>query len=104
MSLEEAFKAGWEAGYYDGGEHDCRMLAPTAQRAWEWFLVKNGPVNRITDCKRCDSYARRLDELNADFNQLWDYLLSIGHDPEKALSAKGKSYVANPKFKRARPE
>ena len=51
------------------------------------------PANRMADCKRCDSYARRLDELNQDFNKLWDYLLSIGHDPEKALSAKGKPCV-----------
>jgi hypothetical protein len=29
------FKKGWEAGYYDGGEHDCRMFTPTAQRAWD---------------------------------------------------------------------
>lgn len=32
---EEAFKAGWRVGYYDGGEHDCRMFTPTAERAWD---------------------------------------------------------------------
>ena len=30
-----AFVAGWNHGYYDGGEHDCRMFSPTAERAWE---------------------------------------------------------------------
>ena len=36
MSHDEAlFKAGWDAGYYDGGEHDFRMFTPTAERAWE---------------------------------------------------------------------
>ena len=32
---EASFKAGWDAGYHDGGEHDCRMSAPTAKRAWD---------------------------------------------------------------------
>lgn len=36
---EEWFKKGWAAGYYDGGEHDCRMFEPTAQRAWEDHLL-----------------------------------------------------------------
>jgi hypothetical protein len=32
-----AFIAGWKRGYRDAGEHDCRMFAPTAERAWvEW--------------------------------------------------------------------
>lgn len=35
MTTKEAFKAGWAAGYSDGGEHDCRMFTPTAERAWE---------------------------------------------------------------------
>ena len=34
-SVEQAFKAGWRSGYYDGGEHDCRMFPPTAERAWD---------------------------------------------------------------------
>lgn len=33
-----AFLAGWRHGYYDHGEHDCRMLPPTAERAWEDYL------------------------------------------------------------------
>lgn len=37
MTEEEAFKAGWEAGMFDGGEHDCRMFEPTADRAWKHF-------------------------------------------------------------------
>lgn len=35
---EAAFKAGWKSGYYDGGEHDCRMFVPTAERAWQDYL------------------------------------------------------------------
>lgn len=45
---------------------------------------------KVKDCKRCDSYARRLDELNTNFNVLWDYLVAIGHDPEKILLSKEK--------------
>lgn len=36
--LEAAYKAGWEQGYSDGGEHDCRMFIPTANRAWRHFM------------------------------------------------------------------
>lgn len=35
--IEQVFKAGWASGYYDGGEHDCRMFTPTAERAWDDF-------------------------------------------------------------------
>lgn len=34
-AIREAFTAGWRHGYYDGGEHDCRMFTPTADRAWD---------------------------------------------------------------------
>jgi hypothetical protein len=37
-SHEAAFKAGWRHGYYDGGEHDCRMFTPTAERAYADYL------------------------------------------------------------------
>ena len=30
-----AYREGWRHGYYDGGEHDCRMFPPTAERAWD---------------------------------------------------------------------
>ena len=41
---ERVFKAGWEAGYYDGGEHDCRMFTPTAESAWQhhrWLTIRD---------------------------------------------------------------
>jgi hypothetical protein len=34
-AIREAFVAGWRHGYYDHGDHDCRMFAPTAERAYE---------------------------------------------------------------------
>lgn len=37
--IKAAFVAGWESGHYDGGEHDCRMFEPTAERAWEDYLA-----------------------------------------------------------------
>lgn len=40
--IEKAFKDGWECGYADGGEHDCRMFAPTAKRAWEEYKKSKG--------------------------------------------------------------
>ena len=36
--MPKLFREGWEHGYSDGGEHDCRMFEPTAQRAWEDHL------------------------------------------------------------------
>lgn len=44
MTEEHAFKAGWAAGYADGGEHDCRMFTPTAERAWKNFLFRSGRI------------------------------------------------------------
>jgi hypothetical protein len=35
---KRAFMEGWRHGYYDGGEHDCRMFKPTAERAWQDYL------------------------------------------------------------------
>lgn len=32
---KQAFTAGWKAGYTAGGEHDCRMFEPSAERDWE---------------------------------------------------------------------
>lgn len=40
MTEEDAFKAGWAAGYSDGGEHDCRMFTPTADRAWRDYVFE----------------------------------------------------------------
>lgn len=37
MTERDAFLAGWQAGHYDGGDHDCRMFEPTAARAYERF-------------------------------------------------------------------
>lgn len=34
MTIEEAYKLGWVDGYSDGGEQDCRMHEPSADRAW----------------------------------------------------------------------
>lgn len=39
-SEKRAFMAGWRHGYYDHGEHDCRMFTPTAERAWEDYKRK----------------------------------------------------------------
>ena len=36
-------------------------------------------------CKRCESYSRRLDELNTNFNLLWDWLIAEGYDPDQVL-------------------
>ena len=38
------------------------------------------------ECHRCASYAIRLDELNRNFNQLWDGLTAAGIDPEHIRS------------------
>ena len=35
---KEAFFAGWRHGHYDAGDHDCRMMPPTAERAWDDYL------------------------------------------------------------------
>ena len=45
--VKAAFIAGWHQGNYDGGEHDCRMFEPTAERAWEQF--KGGHVVHVWD-------------------------------------------------------
>ena len=36
-------------------------------------------------CKRCAAYARRLDELNRNFNLLWDWIIAQGYDPDQVL-------------------
>ena len=54
---KKAFIAGWNAGYYEGGEHDCRMFEPSAERDWnnyayqpkqnfDQYLEKNNPTLR----------------------------------------------------------
>jgi len=48
--IERAFKAGWERGHYDGGDHDCRMFEPTADKAWEDF--KRGHLVQVWDAKK----------------------------------------------------
>lgn len=40
MTAEEAFKAGWRYGFSDGGDSDCGMFEPTAERAWDTFLFR----------------------------------------------------------------
>jgi hypothetical protein len=39
-AYELGFRAGWQAGYHDGGEHDCRMFEPTEDRAWEHHVFE----------------------------------------------------------------
>lgn len=34
-TIRDAYIAGWENGKYDAGDHDCRMLEPSARRSWE---------------------------------------------------------------------
>lgn len=35
--------------------------------------------------RECLGYMRRLDQLNRDFNKLWDFLVKMGFDPEKII-------------------
>lgn len=35
---QAGFRAGYDRGRDDGGEHDCRMFTPTLERAWEWHV------------------------------------------------------------------
>ncbi len=59
MSEKQAFMAGWEHGYADGGEHDCRMSVPTADSAWEHYKFlkdfNKKPLEERAKMYRCPS-------------------------------------------------
>lgn len=35
------FIDGWNAGYRDGGEHDCRMFEPSPEQAWTTHVLRH---------------------------------------------------------------
>lgn len=65
MTTEEIFKLGWEHGFSDGGEYDCRMFTPSADRAWIIFRRSQIVLERGEDVAT-EYYNNAIDKLVRD--------------------------------------